>query len=345
MKKQHGIAILIGATSLLLSACGGGGGGGGSTPATATSVGYTGETAAVTIADPAAADTIAAATISSAMNMDIAGSIPYLKAGSTATNSNKIADLTKRLMDRAMSLPKPADTTLAGVTDTFTDYCYYSGTITYTETYANASAATPGDSFSLAFNSCDDGYGYVMTGSFGATLLSYTDSNNMSVSVNFSSLRESSTSNTDYTLFNGGLNMTMSYNSVTSIEGNSITGDALLYDVSYGGVSYSQALTNFSLVDSYDWNNYTTTVDHDYTFYSTSIGGSIRVDTTTPIVFASGAYYPNQGVVVITGANDAKVRLTAQSDATNVFIEYDIDPIDGVYETSQTVTWSYLESL
>lgn len=346
MKQQYGKLLLLGATSLLLTACGGGGGGGSSTP-TATSVGYTGSTTAVTISDQTSADSIAGATISSATSTDLSGAIPLAKpGGSTSTSNNSITDLAKQLVGRSLGLAGN-NTALAGMTQTYTYQCAITGsyTVNVTDADGDPNTAVAGDSASFTFNSCDDGYGYIETGGFSAVILNYTDSSNMSARLTISHYRMSSTTSTDYALMNGGLTMTESYNSGTYIDRVSITGDALLYDVSVNGSSYSQALTQFSLVNSYDQYNGTTTVDNDYTFYSTAIGGFIQVETTTPFVTASGAYYPYQGVVVITGANNAKVRLTAQSDATNVYIEYDINPIDGVYEANQTVTWSYLESL
>lgn len=348
MNRTHGkwiVATLLG--SVLLSGCGGGGGGGVTITPSPTGVGYDGPTEPVAMSDRATAEPIAAATIATAINLDLAGTLPALQAaGNSATTRQDIAAITKGMVKRGLSLAATADgDVLAGVTQSNTLNCGVSGTVTVTQTATDPATATPGDTYTLVFNNCDDGFGYVASGSFGMVLLGYTDMYNMSVRASYDNFRQASTSNSDYFLLNGSFTMALSENTATSEDVTSITGDALLAEESFGGVVSQEALSQFSLVDSFNWSSGTYTADRDYTFYSTNIGGSVTVVTTTPFVIASGNLYPSAGQLVITGAGDAKVRVTAQPDATNVFIEYDVAPADGVYESNQTVTWSYLASL
>jgi hypothetical protein len=346
MNQAHGkwiVATLLG--SIWLSGCGGGGGGGATITSSPTGVGYDGPTEPVAMSDQAAAEPIAAATIATAINLDL-GTLPALQATDNAPSLLDLADITKGMIKRSQSLAATADgAALAGVTQSDTFDCGASGTVTVTQTAADPAAATPGDTITLVFNSCNDGFGYVTSGSFGMVLLVYTDSFNMSVKVNYGNFKQTSTSSSDYFLLNGGFTMALSENTSTSEDVIAITGDALLAEESFGGVVSQEALSQFSLVDSYNWSNDTFATDRDFTFYSTDIGGSLTVETTTPFVIASGNAYPSAGQLVITGAGNAKVRVTAQSDATNVFIEYDVAPADGTYESNQTVTWSYLASL
>jgi|GEM_PF-1723911 len=345
MNQAHGkwiVATLLG--SIWLSGCGDGGGGATITPSP-TGVGYDGPTEPVAMSDQTAAEPIATATIATAINLDLRGTLPALQAaGNSATTRQDIAAITKRMVKRGLSLAATADgDVLAGVTQSNTLNCGVSGTVTITQTATDPASANPGDTYTLVFNNCDDGFGNVTSGSFGMVLLSYAQYS-MSVKASYSDFTQASTSSSDYFLLNGGFTMALSYDNATGVETSTISGEALLAEESFGGVVSQEALSQFSLVDSYNLSNGNSTFDRDYTFYSTAIGGSVTVVTTIPFVI-DYSYYPSAGQLVITGAGDAKVRVTALSDATNVFIEYDVAPADGVYESNQTVTWSYLASL
>jgi len=345
MKLQHGkwLATTL-LASLWLTGCGGGGGGGSST-VTASDVGYTGTTEAVAMSDQTSADAVAAETIAGAISLDLSGAIPLsYKSGSSTGSLPGLAGFTQQMVDRALALP--TSSTLAGATQTQTYQCSIAGTITYTANVADPNATQPsaGDSVTMTASSCDEGFGSVLNGGFSMTILSYSDTG-MGVNVAFSHFTTTSTSG-DYTLINGGFAMALNVDPSTNAATYSISGDALLVEESTSGVVKQQALTQFSLVDTIDasWNF---TADHDYTFYSTAIGGGVTVTTTTPIFIYSGDYYPSSGVVVITGTGGASVRVTALSN-TLVQIDYDLDA-DGEYgdtdaddPASQTKYWYQL---
>jgi hypothetical protein len=345
MKIQHGKWL---ATTLIaglwLTGCGGGGGGGSSTT-TASDVGYAGTTEAVAMTDQASADAVAADTIASAISMDLSGDIPLsYKSGSSTSSVPGLAGFTQQMIDRALALP--TSSTLAGAIQTQTVQCSITGTITYTANVADPNASQPsaGDSVTMSASSCDEGFGSVLNGSFSMTVLSFS-STGMSVNVAFSHFTTTAASG-DYSLLNGGFAMALNVDPNTNATTYSMIGDALLVEQSTGGVVKQQALSPFSLVDTIDasWNF---TADHDYTFYSTNIGGGVTVTTTTPIFIFYGDYYPSSGVVVITGAGGASVRVTA-IDNTLVQIDYDLDA-DGEYgdtdaddPASQTKNWYQL---
>jgi hypothetical protein len=85
-----------------------------------------------------------------------------------------------------------------------------------------------------------------------------------------------------------------------------------------------------------------TTVDSDYTYAGTDIGGSITIDTTTPFFTSFGNSDPETGAMTITGAGGAKIWLSAV-DATQVSLLWDINPIDGNPDTmGATILWTEL---
>ena len=84
------------------------------------------------------------------------------------------------------------------------------------------------------------------------------------------------------------------------------------------------------------------TYDHDFTIASEAVGGTIMVETLEPLYQTSNDNHPTAGEFVVTGDAGAKVNLTAQPDGTSVYIEYDINPVDGVYESNATLLWDNL---
>ncbi len=75
-----------------------------------------------------------------------------------------------------------------------------------------------------------------------------------------------------------------------------------------------------------------------------SVEGYVDVATAQTLVFEDVfANYPAAGQFVLTGNAGQRARVTA-IDANTVRVELDIDPVDGVYETSQDFLWSELAS-
>ena len=77
------------------------------------------------------------------------------------------------------------------------------------------------------------------------------------------------------------------------------------------------------------------------------MGGSISVSTSSPILQNVADPYPYAGVLVLTGANNTKVRVTAMGDGSPtgiVRIEYDIDGTPG-YENFEDLTWAELDAV
>ena len=74
------------------------------------------------------------------------------------------------------------------------------------------------------------------------------------------------------------------------------------------------------------------------TFDSSTQGGSVTLQTTTEFQIYYPDAYPSTGAMVITGAANSKVRVTALS-STQVTIEVDEDG-DGVYDAPITRNWT-----
>jgi len=78
------------------------------------------------------------------------------------------------------------------------------------------------------------------------------------------------------------------------------------------------------------------------------IGVSVAVITETPLQILTSDQHPHAGVVVATGMNNSKVRVTVLgSDPTaadQVKIEVDADG-NGTYESSTLYSWSTLDAL
>jgi len=107
-------------------------------------------------------------------------------------------------------------------------------------------------------------------------------------------------------------------------------------------------ITSFTITEAFVSSTQTTTITANYTVSSTALNGSVTVVTTTPLQILASARHPHAGVVVATGANNSKVRLTVLgSDPTapgQVRIEVDADG-DNTYESSTLYSWSTLDAL
>jgi len=81
---------------------------------------------------------------------------------------------------------------------------------------------------------------------------------------------------------------------------------------------------------------------------STALNGSVTVITSTPLKILASARHPYTGVVVATGSNNSKARVTVLgSDPTapdQVKIEVDANG-DDIYESTTFYSWSTLDAL
>jgi hypothetical protein len=80
------------------------------------------------------------------------------------------------------------------------------------------------------------------------------------------------------------------------------------------------------------------TVTINGSFSATSIGGRVTVSTLQPIRQLATDPFPSSGQVLVTGANNSRLRITVISN-TQVRLELDADG-DGTFESNNVVTWS-----
>lgn len=89
-------------------------------------------------------------------------------------------------------------------------------------------------------------------------------------------------------------------------------------------------------------------VSVSYRVSSSQLNGSVQVITNGPIRFASGATYPESGIIEITGAGTTKALITITSSdpalSNAVQVQLDVDGIAG-YESTQTFSWNQLETI
>jgi len=134
-------------------------------------------------------------------------------------------------------------------------------------------------------------------------------------------------------LVDGGFNL--AYASATTT--NTVSGnDLYLYSSTGQGVHMS----NFTIANTLSGNSETSTVD--MTLASTRIDGSVRIQTTTPLVVSNVNTddHPSSGTLLITGVGST-LTVTAV-DATSALLELDVDN-DGTLDQSATILWTDIE--
>lgn len=328
------IAVILGTS--VLAACGGGGG---DSTAPAQSISTT---AALTSAnqDVVAQDTATAANVPL--------SSAELLTGAQVTDEGVLfsmmhAQITK-LPTYIASLK--ANSTVTGAVESETWSCNYGGSLTATGTDAdNNGIVSSGDRVTLSSNGCIEAEGalsgsldFVITnlsGDFGST--NYIAA--MAITFNNFAVTSSQFSAN----VNGG--MTFSTNaSGANTSTATVSTPSLAVSGTYAGATRTRTLTNYSATvqrrpdPTY---NYVTSYSLSGFLTSSSISSqTIAFSTPTPLVTRSTSYYPSSGVMLITGINNSKLRVTALSN-TQVTEELDANG-DGTYESTKTVSWNTL---
>jgi hypothetical protein len=314
--------------------CGGGGGGGGGggpaglTPPPSTPVGVTASNAtqvSATALKPAVGGGGALTTV----------------AGIETTAAPQTRAVTRALL----AVARESKTQLSGSQSVVgaaarTTPCKVSGSIT-------ADISADGTSGTITFNACSDIAGETISGSASATGVSAAPdgshfSGNFSVDITFTE-----TGFAPARLV-GSFSIGETCNTSTHDCTSTFTGTSL--GAQQGNETWF--ITNFmireALVHNTQNNTQNVTVTFNYTASSTALNGSVTVITSTPLQMLTSARHPYTGVVVATGKNSSKVRLTVLgSDPTapgQVQIEVDADG-DGTYESSTLYSWSTLDAL
>ncbi len=344
MYKQAAIFLL--SSSLFMAGCGGGSGDDSSTSPPSD---------AVVISDQTTADNI----VNTILGMETNGttslsSLPVgiaLSTESPSVNPSDIGITAKQLADLALSMDTTTPNTFAGVTSTFSIDCDLytnntTGTISLTANVANDSYPSVGDTISISFNNCYSAVDTnLMNGALSLTItkiISVNPDNTLgdySASLDISNLKSTDTLTGNYSAVDGLLSATFTGDGTNTPAVTSASSSSYTVETMTANVTQTVIYSNFSLVDT-EWLDGSLSIDHDYTISCACIGGSVVVEMVTPFKLVPGNN-PSEGVLIVTGAGGAKVRVTALSDATNVFIEYDLDGESG-YELNTTKTWDTL---
>lgn len=316
-----------------LAACGGGGGG--QTPTVA-------QTAALNSANQNVAAQDAAST----------SSMPLLSAqtltGAQVTDESVLFSLARAQLDKLPTYLAQAkvNSALTGAVQSQTMACRFGGSLTASVTDAdNNGVVSAGDSVTITGNNCIEPEGTLtgslsfavnsVIGTFGAS--SYSGSLTMTFN-GFSVTSSQFSANA-----NGALTVSVTANGLNT---GSLTVSATSLSVAgtYAGITRSRTLANYSATSTRSPNStygYITSYTMSGTLTSSALSSqAISFATSTPFVSRSSDYYPSSGVMVITGAANSKVKLTALS-ATQVKQELDANG-DDIYEASVTVAWNTL---
>jgi len=316
---------------LTLGACGGSGGSTAATPPLASPA----------VINSANAETVAARSADVAFQSGgLSGFIDII--GLTATSTGGVSKLSvvqtaSRTVKATVSNSVISQVPVGPVTEP----CAVSGSVTISGDIANPGTLTAGDFFNIDWNNCDDGQGQVIDGLLVYSITSFegdatTGGSLLGITLTFTAFQV--TEGADFYSADGDISLTLDTRtppvSVATMSGSTFT-------VSSNGST--ETLSNFSTTVTENAGMFPSsyTTDAMGTITSTQFDGSVTYDT--PVPFESiGEAYPYAGELLVTGANNATLRLIAL-DEVNVRIEADYDGDGAVDETIDT-TWDALSN-
>lgn len=232
--------------------------------------------------------------------------------------------------------------------------CPGGGTVTDALTDRDSSGNfSVGDTLAFSFSSCQlEPDGIILDGRLALTLdalsgdpSQYLGDWFISMDADYASLKVSDPLQS--VTVNGQVSITAGYDYASNVETGSLTGSSLTASSSDSLGEEVARWSTFTFALELDYNNQTHAEDADYTLASTELDGVITVTTNPVFVGAMDSLgnmdQPTQGVMIITGANNARITVEAQADATHALVSLDEDG-DGIDEVSQLVPWTTLSS-
>ena len=324
------------AASIVLSACGGGSDGGVSPPSPA-------------VPGPVATQ----ATLTSANYVSVAqetlSSSSFLNTGTSFATGAQVSDQAALIRFGKDQLPKLSrwfanvPNQAVGAVQTQMESCAGGGTLLISENDVNGNLkADAGDTALLTATNCIF-EGQSLNGKLVLTVNSVTGDVDvfpfgLSVNIGFENLTTQSSAGR--TVGNGSMVVVITARAVNN-KSVSVSAPSFSMSTTYGGVTYSNGLTNYLVSESVGpvSGGFTSTASTSGTLSSSAFESkSITASTPVPFVRSSTQAYPASGQLVIAGASGSKIRVTAIS-ATTLRIELDADAND-VFETSTTKAWS-----
>lgn len=330
--------LLAMSSALLLTACGGGGGGGGGgTPSSPTAVTLAPLPIGSANAAGVTSEVIGAQDLSSAAG---GGGIFGAAVVPASSAQLSLSDLARSQLTTILGLPLNTTVTVTGAVQVQTEPCD-SGSITVQWNDADEnSQLSAGDTVQLTFNTCAsegatlDGVTTIQVQSItGDPISAPTSPWSLSASTSFQSL--TLTEGSEVWTVHGGMTVNLQFDGV-SLYTTSLTGSELTVTEPAGAWTlrdFQYDETDDDASGAYTWAQ-TGRLDSDI------IGGQVTFETTTTFE-GVGTAYPNTGVLVIRGSNNASVKMQALSDATNVDLDVDSNG-DSVVDVTVPTTWAAL---
>lgn len=315
-------AISFSILVFLVASCGGSGGGTAAEPPIVTSKAVINSGNAQSISSSSANAAFAAGSFGAAS--DVVGLTASQPGGTTNTNSA----IANKGSNNAQVPVGP-----------ITEVCAVSGSVTITGDIANPMTITPGDFFDTDWDQCDDGIGIVTDGLLGLTIDTFEGDAASKLVLLETELRIEEfrvTAGDNFENVDGDVNLSLDTRPAP-VTIAITSGDAL----TLSNNSDTETLSNFSTSVTQDATVIPATITTDAigTVSSTQFTGDVTY--TTPVVFeALGDNYPHSGELLVSGADNATVRLIAV-DEVNVRIEADYDGDGSIDETINT-TWDEL---
>ena len=325
-----------------LAGCGGGGSGdsGGTVSVPTDPVSITPANAV-----QVASATLGAVDVLSDFDADVLIGIASGPAGSAGAANERLelADILSAQLSRLRVLVPQTGSmvTIAVAIPPETFPCLVSGTLTVSGEIADPtfSTLTAGDVITGSFSSCDDGDGYVISGTLTITIQAFTGDLFVppySLTASFALSNLSLTQAGETLTLNGTATLTESTQNDFFFT-STLSGASLSFTESTGDAG---TLTNFISDGTDDFNTLEYTVDSSGTLATLDLTGSVQYATTATFR-GIGDNYPFEGVLVVTGANNSTETVTALVDSINITIDVDENG-DGIIDQTINTTWDAL---
>lgn len=332
-------ALLATATAAL-TACGGGGSDGGDTLPTSGS--YTITTASATTLTEDLADSINVLDSAYGLGFDMALSVADV---STTGSQRRVSSLHGLLNGPRIKRIASVGRQIAATTATDTVACDASGSATVRLVDQNGNGSfDANDSATITFSACRNGDGMQIDGALGLTYNSSTSYNAatggyaLDASLRFTQLTVTELSSTQSAVLDGDLRFVSRFTTSTAGQ-DTISGASFTAGVRVNGVqASSRTLSQLS------WNIVTDSAGTSVSDLSTQVtsdmlgGRSVVLTTPTALRSLASDVYPSSGEIRLTGANGARMTLTALNASQ---VRRDIDTNgDGTAEASSVLAWS-----
>jgi hypothetical protein len=213
------------------------------------------------------------------------------------------------------------------------------GTVTISGDLAVPGTFTPGDTFLIVYELCDEGFGEVVDGTVSLTVRDFSGdiflgTYLLGMDTDIDALSVATASDT--IVGSGDATITLDTTETPYIEAR-VSGGVLTQD----SLASLETLRNYASAQTFDGNLVPAiyTMDASGTLESNQLPGNVVYSTETTFQGNEGEY-PNTGVLLIRGDNSS-ARLVAV-DATNVRIEIDNNG-EGTADEIIELTWAELE--